>query len=184
MVKLRSWIDPYSYRQHYNMPKLLLLGTNDPYWTIDSLRNYWSDLPGPKLVFQTPNAGHDLGGAKDATQTLAAFFQMVADGQELPKMEWDLKDGSKGSATVTVKVNQKAKSIRLWTADAEARDFRKSPWSSRELEIKPGSSQATAEVQTPEKGHRAYLAEVILTSPTGEEYRLSTEARVTPDDVK
>jgi len=38
MVKLRGWVDPYSYRQRYNMPKLLLLGTNDPYCTVDSLR--------------------------------------------------------------------------------------------------------------------------------------------------
>jgi PhoPQ-activated pathogenicity-related protein len=109
---------------------------------------------------------------------------MIADGQELPKMEWELKDASKDAAKVTVKVNQKAKSIRLWTADAEERDFRKSKWSNRELEITPGSSQAAAKVETPEKGHRAYLAEVILTSPTGDEYKLSTEARVTPDNIK
>jgi len=85
MQKLRSWVDPYSYRDRYTMPKLLLLGTNDPYWVVDSLRHYWNDLPDPKLVFQTPNAGHNLGGAKDAIQTLAAWFQMIADGQELPR---------------------------------------------------------------------------------------------------
>src|SRR6185295_7859277 len=65
MTKLRGWVDPYTYRNRYTMPKLLLLGTNDPYWTVDSIRNYWDDLPGPKLIFQTPNAGHDLGGGKE-----------------------------------------------------------------------------------------------------------------------
>lgn len=184
MVKLRGWVDPYSYRQRYNLPKLLLLGTNDPYWTVDSLRHYWSGLPGPKLIFQTPNAGHDLAGGAEATQSLAAFFQMLADGQELPRMEWELKDVSKSSAEVTVKVNQPAKSIRLWTAESETRDFRKQQWSSRELEIKPGSSQASAKVETPEKGYRAYLAEVVLKSSTGDEYKLSTEARVTPDNIR
>src|SRR2546430_3639160 len=112
MVKLRSVVDPYEYRSRYTMPKLLLLGTNDPYWTVDSLRNYWNDLPGPKLIFQTPNAGHDLAGGKQATETLAAFFQMIADGQELPQMDWKLSDTPKGGAELTVKVNQKAKSIR------------------------------------------------------------------------
>ena len=184
MVRLRSWVDPYSYRQRYNMPKLLLLGTNDPYWTVDSIRNYWSEIPGPKLIFQTPNAGHDLAGGKQATESLAAFFQMIADGQPLPKMEWELKESGEHGAEVTVKVNQPAKAIRLWTADTDTRDFRKSQWTSRELEIKPGSSQASAKVEAPEKGHRAYLAEVVLTSPTGDEYKLSTEARVTPDDIK
>lgn len=30
MVELRQWVDPYSYRARYTMPKLLLLGTDDP----------------------------------------------------------------------------------------------------------------------------------------------------------
>ncbi len=104
MVELRGWVDPYSYRQRYTMPKLLLLGSNDPYWTVDSLRHYWSDLPEPKLLFQTPNAGHDLAGGKEALPTLAAFFTMIADGRELPKMEWRIGDGANGKATVSLEV--------------------------------------------------------------------------------
>jgi PhoPQ-activated pathogenicity-related protein len=184
MVKLRGWIDPYSYRERYNIPKLLLLGTNDPYWTVDSLRHYWNDLPGPKLIFQTPNAGHDLGGAKEATQSLAAFYQMIADGQELPRMDWEFKDALKDGAKLTLKINQPAKAIKLWTADSENRDFRKRTWTSRDLETQLGSTQVVAKIEAPEHGYRAYLAEVTLTSPTGQDYRLSTEARVTPDDIK
>ena len=108
--KLRSWVDPYSYRTRYRMPKLLLLGTNDPYWTVDSLRHYWDDLPAPKFVFQTPNGGHTLG--KDASETLAAFLQMIADQEELPKMEWQVVD--RGQTLLTVKVNRPAKAIHLW----------------------------------------------------------------------
>jgi len=51
MRNLRSWIDPYAYIERFTMPKLLLLGTNDPYWTVDSLRHYWNDLPEPKLIY-------------------------------------------------------------------------------------------------------------------------------------
>ena len=105
MQTLRAWVDPYSYRRSY-MPKLLLLGTNDPYWVVDSLRHYWSDLPEPKLVFQTPNAGHDLGGGHDAWQTLAAWFQMIVDRQLLPKVEWQVRDGTDGAAGLTVRVDQ------------------------------------------------------------------------------
>ena len=179
MVRLRDWVDPYSYRNRYTMPKLILIGTNDPYWTVDSLRHYFDDLPGPKLIYQTPNAGHDLGGGKEATQTLAAFFQMVADNQPLPKMEWDIKEGK-----LALKVNQAAKAALLWTADSADRDFRKDYWSSRALTVEPGSSRASAEIEKPESGYRAYLGEVTLTSPTGHEYKLSTEARVTPDSIK
>jgi hypothetical protein len=72
----------------------------------------------------------------------------------------------------------------LWTADSEDRDFRNDTWTSSELAIKGGSSKASAVVETPAKGYRAYLAEVVLTAPDGHEYKLSTEARVTPDNIK
>lgn len=181
---LRGWIDPYSYRQRYTMPKLLLLGTNDPYWTVDSLRHYWNDLPPPKLVFQTPNAGHDLAGGKEAIQSLAAFYQMIADGGELPNMHWQFKDTGHGKAKLVVKISQPARNIRLWTADSVDRDFRNNKWSSRELDIKPGSAQVSAEVAMSQEGYRAYLVEALLTSPTGETYKLSTEARVIPDNIE
>ena len=175
MVALRGWVDPYSYRERYKMPKLLLLGTNDPYWTVDSLRHYWDELPEPKLIFQTPNAGHDLAGGKEAMQTLAAFFQMIADGRELPKMEWKIE--GEGKPRLSLKVDQQAKQIRLWSADSADRDFRNDHWTSRLLEIQPGSSRATTVIDAPESGYRAYLGEVTLTSPTGDEYKVSTEAR-------
>jgi PhoPQ-activated pathogenicity-related protein len=183
MQTLRAWVDPYSYRRSYTMPKLLLLGTNDPYWVVDSLRHYWSDLPEPKLVFQTPNAGHDLGTGHDAWQTLAAWFQMIADRQLLPKVEWQLRDGTDGAAGLTVRVDQPANKVRLWTAHSADRDFRDEKWTSRELEIQPGSSQASADVPKPAVGFTAFLAEVELTAPTGHSYKLSTQVQVTPDGV-
>ncbi|HWX18365.1 MAG TPA: PhoPQ-activated protein PqaA family protein [Candidatus Binatia bacterium] len=180
MVELRQWVDPYSYRTRYKIPKLLLLGTNDPYWVVDSLRNYWADLPEPKLVFQTPNAGHDLAGGHQATQTLAAFFQMIADGQQLPQMTWQFHPDSTNSVTLEATVNPPAKSFRLWTADSRERDFRKARWSSVELHSDSGT-HVLGNVQTPPEGFRACLLEAELATATGQTYKLSTEARVTPD---
>ena len=184
MKKLRGWVDPYSYRERYTMPKLLLLGTNDPYWTVDALRHYWDDLPAPKLIFQTPNAGHDLAGGEEAVQSLAAFFQMIADGRKLPSMHWQFKDTHHGEAELLVSVDQPVRSIRLWTADSIDRDFRNDKWSSQELDITPGSAQASAAIAMPQEGYRAYLVEARLTLPTGETYKLSTEARVIPDNIE
>ncbi|HEY6675216.1 MAG TPA: PhoPQ-activated protein PqaA family protein [Terrimicrobium sp.] len=181
MQTLRAWVDPYSYRRSYTMPKLLLLGTNDPYWVVDSLRHYWSDLPESKLVFQTPNAGHDLG--HDAWQTLAAWFQMIADHQPLPNVEWELRDGTKGAAGLTVRVDQPASNIRLWTAHSVDRDFRDEKWTSRELKINLGSNRASADVPKSAAGFTAFLAEVELTAPTGHSYKLSTQVQVIPDGV-
>jgi PhoPQ-activated pathogenicity-related protein len=184
MVKLRSWVDPYAYRLRYTMPKLLLLGTNDPYWVVDSLRHYWNDLPEPKLIFQTPNAGHDLDGGKEAMQTLAAFFQMIADGQRLPKVKWKLQEGTTGEAGVKVMGDQPVRKIRLWLATSVDRDFRNDHWSSRNLKILPDSHQAAAKVNIPKQGYRAYLFEIEMATSAGYVYKLSTEARVIPDDIK
>jgi PhoPQ-activated pathogenicity-related protein len=182
MKRLRSFVDPYSYRERYNMPKLILIGTNDRYWTVDSLRHYWRDLPGQKLIYQTPNAGHNLGGGKEATETLAAFFEMIADGKELPKMEWEFHSSKR--AEVDLSITQPVKAVHLWTADSADRDFRDDKWTSRDVAAKGNGRTASVSVEAPASGYRAYLAEVVLTSPSGHDYKLSTEARVTPDSIK
>jgi PhoPQ-activated pathogenicity-related protein len=180
MQRLRSWIDPYAFREHYTMPKLLLLGTNDPYWTVDSLQHYWNELPEPKLVFQTPNAGHDLAGGKQAIETLAAWFQMIADGQPLPKLEWQVQIHSQ-SADLSATWDRPVKRARLWTAESTDRDFRNERWNARDLDLGSGSSRLTAEIPKPANGFRAFLAEIELESGAGHAFKLSTEARVIPN---
>jgi PhoPQ-activated pathogenicity-related protein len=184
MVKLRSWVDPYSHRERYTMPKLILLGSNDPYWTVDSLKHYWNELPGPKLVYITPNAGHDLAGGKDALPTLAAFFGMLADGRPLPKVEWSERETTGGKAEFLVNVSQPIKAARLWTTDSQDRDFRNDTWTSSLLEMTSGATETRASLATPEKGYQAYMLDVLLKSPTGLSYKLSTEARVRPDGFR
>ncbi|HEY5743517.1 MAG TPA: PhoPQ-activated protein PqaA family protein [Terrimicrobiaceae bacterium] len=135
------------------------------------------------MLFQTPNAGHDLGGGDDAWQTLAAWFQIIADRQPLPKVEWQLRDGTNGTAGLTVRVNQPARKVRLWIAHSIDRDFRDEKWTSRELAIQPGSSHASADVPKPAAGFTAFLAEIELRAVTGHTYKLSTQVQVIPDRV-
>jgi PhoPQ-activated pathogenicity-related protein len=181
MRKLRSWIDPYAYVQRLTMPKLLLLGTNDPYWTVDSLRHYWDDLPGPKLIYQTPNAGHDLNGGEQALQTLAAFFELIADNKPLPKLAWKFKQADNGHVYVQVESNEEAGAIRLWSSHSDDRDFRDNRWTAEPLAITRGSSHAKALIPVPKSGYRAYLMEVELKTDTGHPFKLSTQAQVSPD---
>ncbi|MGH7969592.1 MAG: PhoPQ-activated protein PqaA family protein, partial [Limisphaerales bacterium] len=118
----------------------------------------------------------------EAKKALAAFFQMIADRQRLPKMTWKFKPDTGSGASVEVKLSQPALAFRLWTANSSDRDFRDDSWSS--VDLHPDSlTRAMAKVQTPEQGFRAYLVEAELKSSTGELYRLSTEARVTPDGL-
>ena len=177
---LREWVDPYSYRNRYTMPKLILLGTNDRYWTVDSLRHYWHDLPEPKLIYQTPNGGHSLGDAKDAINTLAAFYEMIAERQTLPMMTWTMSENSKGGAQIRVSIDQSAEEARLWTAQSKDRDFRDEHWTAKAVPVIAGA-QAQANVELPQRGYRAFLVEAELKTPSGHPYKISTEARVIPE---
>src|SRR5205814_5769812 len=56
--QLWTMIDPWTYRERYTMPKMMVFGTNDPYWLLDGLNTYWDGLPGDKWVLYVPNAGH------------------------------------------------------------------------------------------------------------------------------
>ncbi len=179
MQKLRSWVDPYAYRDRFTMPKLLLLGTNDPYWTVDSLRHYWHDLPEPKLIYQTPNAGHNLKGGKDAIQTLAAFFEMIVEKTPLPKIDWQFAGNENHKVSLKLQSSLPAKNINLWTALSERRDFRKAQWLSEKLPDELDSSGIS--LNPPSSGYKAYLMELEFQTPSGHPYKLSTEARVTPD---
>ena len=181
MQQLRNWVDPYTYIQRYTMPKLLLLGTNDPYWTVDSLRHYWNKLPEPKLIYQTPNAGHNLNGGAQALQTLAAFFELVADQKPLPKIDWQFNKVGNSHINAQVKVNQHARNIRIWNAYSDDRDFRDNKWITQTLNIAEGSSHATTSISTPKSGYQASLIEIELQTDSGHDFKLSTSVQVTPD---
>lgn len=180
MGELRGMIDPYTYRARYTMPKLIMLGSNDPYWTVDALRFYWNDLPGQKLSHQTANAGHDLNGGKEAIPTLATWTQMIADGEKLPEMKWTFTDGK--PAKLTVEAGQPINRGLFWTATSTNRDFRKSAWTSQPLTV--DGSKLSAEGTAPEGGWSAGMIHAEFTSKRGHKAWFSTEARVTPDDPK
>ena len=69
----------------------------------------------------------------------------------------------------------------LWQADSTDRDFRDDTWSSQEIPAGGTGTDAVTLVAKPAQGYRAYLLEATIVSDTGDEYRLSTAARVLPD---
>ena len=70
------------------MPKLSVIGTNDPYWVLDALNLYWDDLAKPNYVLYVPNSGHSLDDQDRTIAGVTGFYRYIASGQPLPKLEW------------------------------------------------------------------------------------------------
>jgi len=156
--QLRLMMDPYTYRHQVKIPKLLINGTNDPYWVVDAMQFYWSELVGPKYILQVPNAGHDLGdGVEYALQTLAAFFMHAATGKELPAITWDNTNDYELKLTCSSKPAQ----VRIWSAYSDDKDFRDETWTS--TDVTADKDVYLANIEKPEKGHVAYYMEAIYT---------------------
>jgi len=91
--RLLNIVDPYAYRNQLTLPKLIILGTNDEYWTADSAKLYFNDLRGPKFLHYEPNAGHGL--SLNIVPVVMAFLNAAITSQTLPKFNWrTLDDGT------------------------------------------------------------------------------------------
>lgn len=165
---LWSMIDPWTYRERFTMPKLIVLGNNDRYWSTDALNLYWEALPGEKYISYTPNAGHDLTerdeagkklNADRAINNVSAFVRYQLTGKPLPKLAWKHETAADGSMKLAVNADPAPKEARLWVAHSDTKDFREARWSSQAIELKPGEP-VTATVAKPEKGFIAYYADL------------------------
>ena len=170
-IALWKMVDPYTYRTQLTLPKLLINGTNDRYWVVDAMKNYWDDLAGPKYILQVPNAGHSLKGGRDqAYATLAAFFRHRAMQKSLPKLVWTFTNGK--SLRLSMTIDQPPLGARLWTASSSTKDFRQAKWSSQP--IQSDSLKFSALVDQPDSGHVALYGELLL-KVGNLEYSLSTQ---------
>jgi PhoPQ-activated pathogenicity-related protein len=159
------------------LPKLLINGTNDRYWTLDALNIYWNDLKGPKSVVYLPNAGHNLAENRAyATTGIAAFFRHNVSNRPWPKLEWEHADGDDGTLKLTVTSSPEPKSAKLWVAKSETRDFRESPWESSSMAV--NGAVVKGETPRPSKGYIALVGDVEY-EIDGFTYHLSTQIRQT-----
>ena len=176
--KLWSMIDPYFYRAKLTMPKLMINGNNDPYWTVDALNLYWDGLTGEKYVTYVPNAGHNLqepdGNRTRALNSLSAFVRHQVTDRPLPKLTWQHED-KEGQAHLTVESDTQFRTARLWVATAPTRDFRKAKWESQRVDRIKG--MVYGHVDPPKLGFLAFYAEMDF-EIDGIAYTLSTQIRV------
>jgi PhoPQ-activated pathogenicity-related protein len=177
-------VDPYSYRAHLTMPKLILLGTNDPYWPVDALTLYFPGLPGEKNVHYVPNGDHGLGPG--AVEALAAFYADVIAGRPRPRFEWEFERGNPG-LTLTVDAEDAPVRAEVCRASAPTRDFRKARWTSEPLVAENagagtgagrGGPRFVAKTEASKDSFGAIFARLFYRSAIGQEYALSTTLEV------
>lgn len=170
-AELWKMMDPYTYRAQLTLPKLLVVGANDRYWSVDAMSLYWDDLVGQKHIHRAPNGGHGLDdGKENALKTIAVFFRHAAVGKVLPEFNWkpDVTDSRVG---LTMTPSGEPQVVRLWVARSDSNDFRDSKWESQELSGHDGkfdgAAQKTGEQRVAVFGEAEYEYE-------GVSYLLST----------
>ena len=133
-TKLWKMVDPFSFVDRLEKPKMLINGSNDRYWTLNALDLYWNDLKGPKYLVELPNAGHGLEKNREwALRGLGAFFRHTVSDRPMPAIAWDSKNLKPDELTLKIEATPAPKSARLWVAKSDTRDFRESKWESSPL---------------------------------------------------
>lgn len=178
---INTMVDPYNYRKSLTMPKMIFMGTNDEYWVVDAIKNYYDSIPGRNMIHYVPNAGHDLGDGKQAFTALGAFFGLTLQHKPYPACSWSTAvKGRDVTVTVGATGGILTEAI-LWSANSENMIFRKSLWTSKSLG-NAGKSKIVFTEQMPESGFRAFYLDLKYKDPNGGEFTESTRMFVMDKD--
>ena len=186
-----AMIDPYTYRKYLDKPKLLVYGTNDPYWPVDSTRHYAADLPGETRLLFMPNQGHKstAGGISLLIAASRAMHQSASTGKRLASLDWQYVDRG-DDLSITIETDIKPTKIEYWSATSSDRDFRDDKWRKKVVcggrNIFPWTwlrrhcaEVTVTDVPIPTDACRAQFAQVYFMHDDFERYPNSTDISVT-----
>jgi PhoPQ-activated pathogenicity-related protein len=177
---LVTMIDPYSYRKKLTMPKMLIMGTNDEYWPIDNVKNYFDSIPGNNFIHYIPNVGHSMGDKVESSSNLGSFFAYTLANKTYPECSWKTSI-SKNAVNVKLKATaNKLTNVVVWYADSPDKDFRNDTWKSKILNIK-NRSNIVVKQELPASGYRAFYVNLQYTDPNGIQFSESTRVFMTDD---
>ena len=174
--------EPFSYRDRFTMPKMIMNSAGDQYFLPDSSQFYFDELPGEKYLRYVPNTNHSLKDS-DAHESVVAFYDAFLRGQPRPKFFWKFEK----NGDIRVTSVDKPSEVKLWVAtNPEKRDFRLltiGPAYKSVVVNSKGDNVYIGHVEKPDKGWTAYFVE--MTYPSGGKYpfKFTTAVRVTPDTL-
>lgn len=159
--ELMRIVDPFEYRAQLTLPKLIILATNDRYWTVDALNVYYDQLQGEKYILYVPNNGHGIKDYPRLLGGLSALYQHMATKDQtgkdkLPKFTW-LHTTTDKTHKIAVKSEPAPRELTLWTAESKTRDFRDATFVPKQIELQAG--ETIAEAALPTDGYSAVFVE-------------------------
>lgn len=175
---ISTMIDPYSYRAKLTMPKLIFMGTNDPYWVVDNVKNYLKDIPGENRLHYVPNAGHDLAGGAQAMEALGAFFGTTIAGTAYPLCNWTETSNKKGIQLSIKATSSVLEDVIVWSATSDDQDLRNDKWSSKSLGMK-NKGNVKVHIDYPKAGFKAFYVDLKYRKSNGDTYTQSTRVFLT-----
>ncbi|GAA4415779.1 PhoPQ-activated pathogenicity-related family protein [Nibrella viscosa] len=178
---ITQMIDPYSYRKKLTQPKMIFMGTNDEYWTVDAIKHYYDDIPGRNLIHYVPNAGHGLGDKRQALEGLSAFFGTTLLKQTYPVCQWTVSQTREGVKLTVKTTPELLEEAVVWSADSDDRIFQDEKWESRSLGAKNQPAVELVE-PFPKSGYKAFYVDLKYKAPNGGTYIQSTRMFLTDND--
>jgi PhoPQ-activated pathogenicity-related protein len=171
-AELRAIVDPYSYRERFTQPKLIVVATNDEYFPLDAMNLYWDGLPAPKYALYLPNQSHS---SDDFARLIPALDAIHRDGAALPDLEWEFERQDDG-LRLCIRSEPAPVTVSAWTAESADRDFRDETFVSES--VVPADGLFIIDVAPPPAGYSAVFAEAVFAGEDGVPFPLSTNVRV------
>jgi PhoPQ-activated pathogenicity-related protein len=171
--KINAMVDPYSYRGKLNKPKMIFIGTNDPYWPVDAVKHYINSIPGQNFIHYVPNAGHDIDDHPQTFKALNAFFGFTAYGKAYPECDWDIDIKGKEIVLTVTPSPKKLVDATLWQATSHDRDFRDEVWVGKSLNASKAKEVVVKEAY-PASGFKAFYVDLKYLDTAGNEFTEST----------
>jgi PhoPQ-activated pathogenicity-related protein len=169
---ITAMVDPYSYKEKLTVPKMIFVGTNDPYWTADAIKHYFDQIPGKNLIHYVPNAGHDLAGGKQALEGLSAFFGLTLQNKEYPVSTWAVNKVAEGFELAVQANPTDLVEAAIWATTSADRDFRNNLWQTRRVKYEGSTVKYT--IPFVKKGYQAFYMDLKYKDPNGGTYTVST----------
>lgn len=178
---LLEMVDPYFYLHRIRQPKMLILGTNDPYWPLDALNIYWDDMIGEKYVLYVANKGHAPIDLPRLYATFSSLMLKAAGKVTFPKMTWDLRATDAG-LVLKVKADKPAEHMWAFIAEGATRDFRQARW--RHEPMTASDDGYGYELPMPRQGYAAMYGEGLFKLASTHPLYLCTNVKIISPNLK